>query len=98
MPAQPRRRQSTSTSSFGVSRREGHDASAFYQRFTAPYVTADADISTRKAVNDVFCRDARQMPEVDDKSVALVVTSPPYFAGKEYETAPGEGLVPASYR
>jgi site-specific DNA-methyltransferase (adenine-specific) len=29
--------------------------------------------------------------------VALVVTSPPYFAGKEYETALGEGAVPASY-
>ncbi|MCB9372506.1 MAG: hypothetical protein H6518_06965 [Microthrixaceae bacterium] len=29
--------------------------------------------------------------------VALVVTSPPYFAGKEYELALGEGHVPASY-
>jgi site-specific DNA-methyltransferase (adenine-specific) len=29
--------------------------------------------------------------------VALVVTSPPYFAGKEYEAALGEGHVPASY-
>lgn len=31
-------------------------------------------------------------------SVALVVTSPPYYSGKEYETAIGEGYVPASYR
>jgi hypothetical protein len=38
-----------------------------------------------------------KMPELDDKSVALVVTSPPYFAGKEYEMALGEGLVPGSY-
>ena len=37
------------------------------------------------------------MDEVDDNSVALVVTSPPYFAGKEYETALGEGHVPATY-
>jgi DNA modification methylase len=29
--------------------------------------------------------------------VALVVTSPPYFAGKEYEAALGEGHVPATY-
>ncbi|MGH9301893.1 MAG: hypothetical protein ACRD0E_08415 [Acidimicrobiales bacterium] len=29
--------------------------------------------------------DARHMDEVSDSSVALVVTSPPYFAGKEYE-------------
>jgi len=34
---------------------------------------------------------------VEDASVALVVTSPPYFAGKEYEEALGEGHVPASY-
>ena len=32
-----------------------------------------------------------------DATVALVVTSPPYFAGKEYETALGEGHVPADY-
>jgi site-specific DNA-methyltransferase (adenine-specific) len=37
------------------------------------------------------------MEKVDDNSVALVVTSPPYFAGKEYETALGEGHVPATY-
>src|ERR1019366_8406607 len=34
---------------------------------------------------------------VEDASVALVVTSPPYFAGKEYEEALGEGHIPASY-
>jgi len=37
------------------------------------------------------------MDEVEDASVALVVTSPPYFAGKEYEEALGEGHIPASY-
>jgi site-specific DNA-methyltransferase (adenine-specific) len=37
------------------------------------------------------------MPEIDDNSVALVVTSPPYFAGKEYEAALGEGGVPTTY-
>src|SRR5262245_63889959 len=37
------------------------------------------------------------MDTVDDNSVALVVTSPPYFAGKEYELALGEGHVPATY-
>ncbi len=37
------------------------------------------------------------MSAVPDASVALVVTSPPYFAGKEYETALGEGHVPGDY-
>ncbi len=35
--------------------------------------------------------------EVADGSVALVVTSPPYFAGKEYEQALGVGHVPADF-
>lgn len=35
--------------------------------------------------------------EVADNSVALVVTSPPYFAGKEYEQAMGVGHVPADF-
>lgn len=37
------------------------------------------------------------MDEIADCSVALVVTSPPYFAGKAYETELGSGVVPASY-
>ena len=35
--------------------------------------------------------------QVADGSVALVVTSPPYFAGKEYEEAVGQGHIPADY-
>ena len=35
---------------------------------------------------------------IPDNSIALVVTSPPYFAGKEYEAVMGEGHVPASLR
>jgi site-specific DNA-methyltransferase (adenine-specific) len=37
------------------------------------------------------------MAEIPDKSVALVVTSPPYFAGKAYEEELGRDGVPASY-
>ncbi len=37
------------------------------------------------------------MTELPDNSVALVVTSPPYFAGKQYEEALGQGVIPASY-
>lgn len=47
----------------------------------------------------LFCGDAREMTDdqVADRSVALVVTSPPYFTGKEYETNMAAGNVPASY-
>ncbi|MBI2864496.1 MAG: site-specific DNA-methyltransferase, partial [Chloroflexi bacterium] len=37
------------------------------------------------------------MRGIPDNSVALVVTSPPYFVGKEYEEAMGQGHVPATY-
>jgi len=94
-PSAPRR--GTSTSAFGVSRRESHDATPFYERFTAPEVSADSDVAARRAIDDVYCGDASHMDKVDDNSVALVVTSPPYFAGKEYETALGQGHVPATY-
>jgi len=94
------RRRPTSTSSFGVSRRESHDASAFYDRFVAPEISEDDLIAVNppEALNQIHQADARHMPELLDSSVALVVTSPPYFAGKEYEAALGEGNIPASYR
>src|SRR6185503_189575 len=41
--------------------------------------------------------DARDMSAMAPSSVALVVTSPPYFAGKAYEEALGEGHIPANY-
>ncbi len=91
------RRKSTSTSAFGVGRRESHDASGFYDRFTTPVVSADDHVVRSPIGEKPILGDARHMDEVEDASVALVVTSPPYFAGKEYEEALGEGHVPASY-
>jgi site-specific DNA-methyltransferase (adenine-specific) len=41
--------------------------------------------------------DARHMDRVADGSVALVVTSPPYFAGKQYEEELEREGVPSSY-
>lgn len=97
-----RRRRSTSTSSFGVGRREGHDSSAFYDRFPVPDISGDAEVvrPPPTSLDRLWVGDARDMDacgQVADGSVALVVTSPPYFAGKEYEEAVGEGHVPADY-
>jgi DNA modification methylase len=91
------RRKPTSTSAFGVGRRESHDASGFYDRFTAPVISADDAVVRSPIGEKPILGDARHMDEVEDASVALIVTSPPYFAGKEYEEALGEGHVPASY-
>ncbi len=91
------RRQPTTTSSFGVSGRANHDASDFYARFTPPVLSDDEAVNPSLERDVLVAGDARAMTRVADRSVALVVTSPPYFAGKEYEQALGEGHVPGSY-
>lgn len=97
MPEQ--RERGTSTSNFGVGKREAHDASGFYARFEAPEVTADDEVAPRFDVEEACIHgDIRERNDVPDGSVALVVTSPPYFAGKQYEEELGSEGVPASYR
>jgi len=87
----------TSTSPFGVGRREGHDAREFYARFRPPEISTDDGVVTFDPDPALVCGDARHMDDLKDGCVALVVTSPPYYAGKEYEQAVGVGGVPASY-
>lgn len=91
------RRRATSTSAFGVSRRENHDASGFYARFSAPTLSSDDTVEPPGVVDQIYVGDARSMDRVRPSSVALVVTSPPYFAGKAYEEELGEGHIPATY-
>jgi site-specific DNA-methyltransferase (adenine-specific) len=87
----------TSTSRFGVGKRESHDASDFYARFRAPDLSDDDRVSGSVDLGEPLrCGDSRAM-SLPDACVALVVTSPPYFAGKEYEEALGQGCVPGSY-
>lgn len=87
----------TSTSAFGAGKRESHDATDFYARFAPPQISDDDTLGERGDLDVIHLGDARDMSQVPDASVALVVTSPPYFAGKEYETALGAGHVPADY-
>jgi len=94
--SQPRRRP-TSTSAFGVGRREGHDASAFYERFPTPVISDDVAVAAPFEVDGPFRRgDSRQL-DLPDNSVALVVTSPPYYVGKDYELDLDHPQVPSSY-
>ncbi len=97
MDGAAQRKRATATSAFGVSRRENHDASGFYARFTAPTVSTDDTVEPPGVVNQIYVGDARHMDRVRPSSVALVVTSPPYFAGKAYEEELGEGHIPATY-
>lgn len=96
----PQRRRTTSTSSFGVGRREGHDSSAFYGRFTPPEIDSDGTVVEPACVDEIWTGDARDMDgcgNIADSSVALMVTSPPYFAGKAYEEDLGSDGIPSSY-
>ncbi|MGI9621948.1 MAG: DNA-methyltransferase [Acidimicrobiales bacterium] len=91
-PTQPSR--GTSTTAFGVGRRESHDSSAFYDRFTPPTLSKSNDVHgpvEGLESGQVFVGSSAQMTQLPDNSVALVVTSPPYFVGKEYELAVTEG-------
>jgi DNA modification methylase len=94
-----RRRLATATTEFGSGKRESHDSTGFYERFTAPVISADERVEPPVTVDELFCADSRTMTaaQVADRSVALMVTSPPYFTGKEYETDLAAGHVPSSY-
>jgi len=96
-PPKGRIRRPTATTRFGSSRRESHDASVFYERFVAPEISNDTTVVRPKELDVVYSHDARDMSKVESNSVALVVTSPPYFAGKEYEESLGHNGVPGTY-
>jgi site-specific DNA-methyltransferase (adenine-specific) len=82
----------TRTSRFGVGRRESHDSSPFYgRRFAGKHLspvqeTRDTTVGVTSEVNRIYVQSAESMPQVSDDSVALMVTSPPYFAGKDYDS------------
>ena len=93
----PRRRAATSTSNFGVGRRESHVADAFYARFEAPELSDDEHVTPHRRAWHVCAATPATWTRVADNSVALVVTSPPYFAGKQYEEELDREGVPGSY-
>jgi site-specific DNA-methyltransferase (adenine-specific) len=84
-----RRRAGTVTSSFGVSKREGHDASIYYGsrlnegQVSSREVGAENQLPPSNA-NKVICGDSRAL-DMPDNCVHLVVTSPPYNASKTYD-------------
>ena len=89
--------RSTSTYSFGSSKREGHDSSAFYSRFQAPVLSDDTLINDCPTKDMLLAQDSRDLSILPDNCIALVVTSPPYFVGKEYEESIRGGHIPGTY-
>src|SRR5581483_76142 len=76
----------TSTQRFGTGKRESHDSSEFYKRFEAVEFSSEETVADAPEVDRIWCHSAEEMGELPDNSVALMVTSPPYHAGKDYDS------------
>jgi site-specific DNA-methyltransferase (adenine-specific) len=81
----------TQTSSFGVSRREAHDASDFYARNlyqlnpSSDITEANSDsVQIDEWADRIYNASSESMP-IPDNSVGLAFTSPPYNVGKDYD-------------
>ncbi len=82
----------TRTSSFGSPGRAGHDASAFYSgRLYVDQPQAAANDYVENPIppehlDTIFPSSSESMSQLPDNSVHLMVTSPPYNVGKDYDT------------
>jgi DNA modification methylase len=95
LPPKPRRRPAapkrTRTSAFGSPGRIGHDASAFYsgrlyEGLARSEPSGDAEAPIPPSILDsIVCSTSETMAELPDNSVHLMVTSPPYNVGKDYD-------------
>ena len=83
----------TRTKSFGTGSRENHDASAYYARQLMP-IENDREIDPKpksenplpqKAQDRIFQKSSERMDDLPERCVHLMVTSPPYNVGKEYD-------------
>lgn len=77
------------TSSFGSVKREGHDASTFYARKIYDFPRTKSKIAPvwnkPERENVIHCHDSRDMRHLPENSVHLMITSPPYNVGKDYD-------------
>lgn len=84
----PRKR--TESSSFGVSKREGHDSSKYYNSRLYENVPKESDVGIANEFpselkNQLLCQDSRDMSIIPSNSVHHMITSPPYNVSKEYD-------------
>ncbi len=81
----------TQTTSFGSIVRESHDSKKFYNSklFSDFKVPDNVDFKEtkidKKDLNKLYCKSSELMDELPDNSVHLMITSPPYNVGKEYD-------------
>ena len=82
----------TSTYKFGSGNRINHDSTDFYNlKIYEDLKKVDKKNKyienrvPRKLLNQIFCKSSERMSELPDNSVHLIITSPPYNVGKEYD-------------
>ena len=82
----------TKMSAFGTSNRIGHDSREFYDRKMYSESLPQKNIQKAQEtecddsiVNKIYNHSSADMYELPDNSIHLMVTSPPYNVGKEYD-------------
>lgn len=86
-----RGRRGTRSSSFGSPGRINHDSTPFYTSKLYEDLPKEQKIEyaenpiPQKFLDKVFCKSSERMDELPDYSIHLMVTSPPYNVGKEYD-------------
>ncbi len=86
-----RRRSGTQTSAFGTPGRICHDSSKFYNSNLYKGLNNGKNVEyienpiKDEFTNKIFCKSSDSMTELPDNSIHLMVTSPPYNVGKEYD-------------
>lgn len=86
-----RKKTGTHTSKFGSPGRISHDSKKFYSSRLYEDLPREKNVKyienkiSEENLNQIFCKSSEQMEELPDASVHLMVTSPPYNVGKEYD-------------
>lgn len=81
----------TQTSSFGSVLRESHSSKKFYNSklFEDFKIPKKIEYNESKIpdcdLNKLYCKSSENMDEIPDSSIHLMITSPPYNVGKEYD-------------
>jgi len=93
-------RKGSKTSAFGSPARVSHDSTVFYRRRLYEGLPQEESVTywenplPPECANRIFCKSSERMEELPDCSVHLMVTSPPYNVGKQYD----EDLTLREYR
>ncbi len=86
-----RGKRGTKTSTFGSPGRVSHDSTPFYASKMYDGMPKEREVGyienpvPQQFLDKVFCKSSEKMEELPDSSVHLMVTSPPYNVGKEYD-------------